>query len=61
MKKYRLKETPTIILISINIFLFFLLSADSDDITIFFLSKMIILSIMFLISIIIKKYGSKKI
>lgn len=61
MKKYQLKETPTNILIVIEMILFFFFGADCEDLTIFIISKIINVALFLALAEILSKYGNKKI
>lgn len=59
--KYQLKKTPTYILMSIEMLLFFFFGSDCDDTTIFILSKIINVALFLGLAWIISKYGNKEI
>ena len=61
MKKYQLKETPTKILILIEMLIFFFFGADCEDTNIFIISKIINIVLFVALAKIISKYGNKKI
>lgn len=61
MKKYQLKETPTKILILIEMLICFFFGADCEDTNIFIISKIINIVLFVALAKIISKYGNKKI
>ena len=61
MKRHQLKETPTKILIIIEMLLFCFFGSDCEDLTIFILSKIINVALFLVLAWIISKYGNKKV